>query len=135
MRGDEWIAGKKYRARAKQREGGYHSLELGPEGICARGVETGESEKSDLRYGEKECDDRGRRRSAFPRDRKERSERAPDFAIDRLGNQHSKGHFSHHGGRAKGGTGGASVIRGAADQRRAGDDVGEIGIHQSRGIA
>src|SRR5436309_9546430 len=31
MRGDAWIAGKKYRARAQQREGGHHSLELGPE--------------------------------------------------------------------------------------------------------
>src|SRR5437773_900619 len=119
MRGDAWIAGKKYRARAQQREGGHHSLELGPEGVCARGVETSESEKSDLRYGEKECHDCGGRRSAFPRDWKERSECAPDFAIDRLGNQHSKGHFSYHSGRAKGGTGGA---QGSNDRAQTGED-------------
>src|SRR5437762_6406678 len=135
MRGDAWIAGKKYRARGQRREGGHHSLELGPEGVCARGVETSESENSDLRYGEKECHDCGGRRSAFPRDWKERSECAPDFAIDRLGNQHSKGHFSYLSGRAKCGTGAASVVRSAADQRRAGDDLGEVGIHQSRWIA
>src|SRR5437867_13030689 len=115
MRGDAWIAGKKYRARAQQREGGHHSLELGPEGICARSVETGESEKPDLRAGERECDDCGGRRSAFPRDWKDRSECAPDVAIDRQGSQHSKGLLSYYRERAKGGEAPGSGVGGAAE--------------------
>ena len=72
------FAGEKHRARAEQREGRHHSLELRPEGICPRSAQAGEGEEPRFRPREKERHHLGRRRPALARDRQERPERPPN---------------------------------------------------------
>ena len=91
-----------------------------PKGICARGAQAREGEKPRLRYREEERPDFRGRRSAFARDREERSERALNVAPHGLGNQHRSRHLRDPRGRTESRASSASFVRRAADHRRAG---------------